>query len=108
MCIHDMYVGHVPHTFTEDAVHSFLRDVNIEHIIRVSKLLTNEKHAGFRVIIGDKDIKNTLYGTKKDSSKSSATIQPHTANTLADTIMATIILTKQRQVRIIEKTDIYK
>ena len=68
MCIHDMYVGHVPHTFTEDAVHSFLRDVNIEHIIRVSKLLTNEKHAGFRVIIGDEDIKNTLYGTKKDSS----------------------------------------
>ena len=65
MCIHDMYVGHVPHTFTEDAVHSFLRDVNIEHIIRVSKLLTNEKHAGFRVIIGDEDIKNTLYGTKK-------------------------------------------
>ena len=28
-------------------------------------MLTNEKHAGFRVIIGDEDIKNTLYGTKK-------------------------------------------
>ena len=39
--------------------------VNIEHIIRVSKLITNEKHAGFRVIIGDEDIKKTLYGTKK-------------------------------------------
>ena len=65
MPINDIYIGHVPQTFTEDAVHSFLRDINIKHIIRMSKLLTNEKHAGFRVIIGDEDIKNTLYGRKK-------------------------------------------
>ena len=65
MPINDIYIGHVPQTFTEDAVHSFLRDINIKHIIRVSKLLTNEKHAGFRVIIGDENIKDTLYGTKK-------------------------------------------
>ena len=68
MCIHDMYVGHVPHTFTEDAVHSFLRDVNIEHIIRVSKLLTNEKYVGFHVIIGDEDIKKNSLRHKTDSS----------------------------------------
>ena len=65
MHIHDIYIGHVPQTFTEDAVHSFLRDINIKHIIRVSKLLTIDKHAGFRVIIGDEDIGNTVYGTKK-------------------------------------------
>ena len=31
----------------------------------MSKLLTIDKHAGFRVIIGDEDIGNTVYGTKK-------------------------------------------
>ena len=65
MHIHDIYMGHVPPTFTEDAVHSYLRDIDIKHIIRVSKLLTHEKYAEFRVIIGDEDIKDTLYGTRK-------------------------------------------
>ena len=31
----------------------------------MSKLLTHEKYAEFRVIIGDEDIKDTLYGTRK-------------------------------------------
>ena len=65
MHIHDIYMGHVPPTFTEDAVHSYLRDIDIKHIIRVSNLLTHEKYAEFRVIIGDEDIKDTLYGTRK-------------------------------------------
>ena len=65
MRIHDIYIGHVPKTFTEDAVHSFLRDIHIKYIIRVSKLLTHDKHAGCRVIIGDEDIGNTVYGTKR-------------------------------------------
>ena len=37
-------------------------------ILSYLKLLTNEKHAGFLVIIDDEDIKNTLYSTKKDLS----------------------------------------
>ena len=65
MHIHDIYMGHVPPTFTEDAVHSYLRDIDIKHIIRVSKLLAHEKYAEFRVIIGDEDIKDTLYSTRK-------------------------------------------
>ena len=60
MHIHDIYMGHVPSTFTEDAVHSYLRDIDTKHITRVSKLLTIEKYAEFRVIIGDEDIKDTL------------------------------------------------
>ena len=42
MHTHDICcVGHVPPTFTEDAGHSYLRDIDIKHIIRVSKLLTH-------------------------------------------------------------------
>ena len=31
MHIHDIYMGHVPPTFTEDAVNSYLRDIDIKH-----------------------------------------------------------------------------
>ena len=68
MRINDIYIGHIPQTLAEDAVQTFLRDINIKHIIRVAKLLTNETHTEFRVFIGDEDIKSTLFWHKKDSS----------------------------------------
>ena len=43
MRINEIYIGHVPQTFTEDAVHTRdtpQRDINIKHITRVSKLLS--------------------------------------------------------------------
>ena len=63
MSIHNVYVGNVPKIFTEDAVPSHLCDVNIKYIIRVSKLFTHEKHAGFRAISENEDtcIINNLY-----------------------------------------------
>ena len=72
-------MGHVPPTFTEDAVHSYLQDIDIKHIIRVSKILTHEKYAEFRVIIGDEDIKDTHL---KNSDK----IQIHTTDTAIDKV----------------------
>ena len=58
---HDVYIGGLTKMITEGAVRSYLRDIGVMDIIRVTKI----SDSGFRVIIGDPSIENTVYGPRK-------------------------------------------
>ena len=59
---HDVYM-YVPSTrITEGAVRSYLRDIGVNDIIRISKISQNGHESEFPIIIGDEIIKHTVYG----------------------------------------------
>ena len=62
---HDLYLGGVPYTITEGGVRSYLRDIGVTDIIRVSKISRYGEQSEFRLIIGDDCIQQTIYGSKK-------------------------------------------
>ena len=67
---HDVYL-YVPSTrITEGAVRSYLRDIGVNDIIRISKISQNGHESEFRIIIGDEIVTHTIYGHRnfrKDS-----------------------------------------
>ena len=61
---HDVYL-YVPSTrITEGAVRSYLRDIGVNDIIRISKISQNGHESEFRIIIGD-EIVTHIYGHRK-------------------------------------------
>ena len=62
---HDIYM-YVPSTLISvGAVRSYLRDVGVEDIIRVSKISKRGRDSEFRIIISDTVISHTVYGSKR-------------------------------------------
>ena len=62
---HDIYM-HVPSSrITEGAIRSYLQDIDVTDIIRVSKLSKEGYESEFRIIIGDASISDTVYGRRK-------------------------------------------
>ena len=62
---HDVYL-YVPSTrITEGAVRSYLRDIGVNDIIRISKISQNGHESEFRIIIGDEIVTHTVYGHRK-------------------------------------------
>ena len=62
---HDVYL-YVPSTrITEGAVRSYLRDIGVNDIIRISKISQNGHESEFRIIIGDEIVTYTVYGHRK-------------------------------------------
>ena len=62
---HDIYM-HVPSSrITEGAVRSYLQDIGVTDIIRVSKLSKEGYESEFRIIIGDASISDTVYGRRE-------------------------------------------
>ena len=62
---HDVYL-YVPSTrITEGAVRSYLRDIGVNDIIRISKISQNGHESEFRISIGDEIVTRTVYGHRK-------------------------------------------
>ena len=62
---HDVYL-YVPSTrITEGAVRSYLRDIGVNDVIRISKISQNGHESEFRNIIGDEIVTYTVYGHRK-------------------------------------------
>lgn len=71
---HDVYMHVESHLVTEGAVRSYLQDIGVIDIIRVSKIAEKKNSSEFRMIIGDETITNTLYGRRK--FRRDATVMP--------------------------------
>ena len=66
---HDVYL-YVPSTrITEGAVRSYLRDIGVNDIIRISKISQNGHKSEFRIIIGGEIVTHTVYGHRKFRKK---------------------------------------
>ena len=62
---HDVCL-YLPSTrITEGAVTSYLRDIGVNDIIRISKISLNGHESEFRIIIGDEIVTHTVYGHRK-------------------------------------------
>ena len=72
---HDVFIGNLSCTTTEDEIRAHLMDIGVENITSISKVLTkNESSCAMRVRINDNSIKRNVY--KMDNYEDGIIVKP--------------------------------